>query len=151
MWREAYHPCTDPNIRRDDDKVWFDEEGIMWYRKGRYWVVTGRSRDNVTEVRIFTYNDTGLRKKKVETHHHYNSIKPPNVENFVNQSPGQKVLEIGWQKHGENWRNTMVLQVSTPTTRSIDIGSRIVGGLDDESTNEVIRRTKEFIGVYCDH
>lgn len=148
MWRYDKRPCLDPNIKNDDPRVFFDGDGMKWLRKGRFWVVIYRCRDHVTELPIYTYNDKGLEKKPEAVKANYNSIKPPNTTNYVNQSPNQKVLDIGWVKSAtENLRKTMVVHVTEPISRDIDVESRVVGGLNGEALKEILCRAKEPVGT----
>lgn len=152
MWRLDTRPCSDPNIQSDDPGLFFGPAGEKYHRKGRYWVVLYRCRDHVMEVPIYTFKNTGLARKPEKLRDTYNSIQPPNNSGFVNQNPGQMVLEIAnVVSENESFRNTMVVHLNEIWSHSNDVlEARVVAELTVKSTDELIRRTRAFIGTYTD-
>lgn len=150
-WHLDKRPCLDPSILASDSRIFTDQDGLRWLRKGRYWVIIARTRETVTEAPIYSYGDKGLTGKdpSVVDFEEFNSVRPPNVVDFTNQSPNQEVLQIEWlEKDDEKLRATIVVHVTEAITRSINVGEvRVVGGMTGPSTATFVRRVREVVGT----
>lgn len=106
-------------------------DGQVLEKKERLFLVVGRSGNSLMECLILTYSDRGLRRRDEATWPEYCSIRPPHipVEDFINQSPNNKVLDIAWTDWRGEMSDSMVVHLSDVRSRDTDDGVIVRGAV----------------------
>jgi len=117
--------------------------------KGRCWLVVAADDRQVSEVAIYTNDDTGLAKIPKSAHRHYCSVCPHGMplHTFKNLSPGNEVLQADWISdaiQGQPMqRKTMVANMSEVKVRTIHYPGvlKVIGTLRKESTEYAVSKS----------
>lgn len=106
-------------------------DGQVPEKKERLFLVVGRLGNSLMECPILTYSDRGLRRRDEATWPEYCSIRPPHipVEDFINQSPNNKVLDIAWTDWRGEMSDSMVVYLSDVRSRDTDDGVIVRGAV----------------------
>lgn len=139
----------------DSDSRIFYKDGVRHLKKGRYWLIVKSTGKRVWEAPIYTNNNTGLKHVARHTWKEYFSLRPKEVrpEEFTNQSPSNKVLNIDWMKvdektmRGRALRLTMIVHFKGIVARSVEQEDvRLVGALCAADNQVALDKAKEFMG-----
>ncbi|KAI7184738.1 hypothetical protein KC363_g7553 [Hortaea werneckii] len=143
VWHWDIRPCESDFIPDSDKRVFFKTDGSKWLKKGRYWLIVGRTDEKLWEIPIYTNGNTGLAKVPGQNKREYFSIRPKHVqrESFVNQSPTNQVVSVAWMADAEDQlrvqrlRETMVAHFHEVFIRDINEEPiRVVGAIRKEDT-----------------
>ena len=53
VWHWDIRPCHTRNIQDDDPRIVIGPDGSGWLKKGRFWMITSRTRHRVSEIPIY--------------------------------------------------------------------------------------------------
>ncbi|KAI6909217.1 hypothetical protein KC318_g3334 [Hortaea werneckii] len=154
VWHWDIRPCESDFIPDSDKRVFFKSDGSKWLKKGRYWLIVGRTEETLWEVPIYTNGNTGLSKVPGRNKSEYFSIRPKHVqsESFVNQSPTNEYVSVDWMTSGEDklrgqrLRETMVAHFHEVFARDINEEPiRVVGAIRKEDTQAACEKVKPHL------
>ena len=154
VWHWDVRPCESDFIPDSDKRVFFTSDGSKWLKKGRYWLIVGRTEETLWEVPIYTNGNTGLAKVPGHNKREYFIIRPKHVqsESFVNQSPTNDFVSVDWMADGEDklrgqkLRETMVAHFHEVFARDIDEEPiRVVGAIRKEDTLAACEKAKPHL------
>ncbi|KAI7660603.1 hypothetical protein KC318_g9979 [Hortaea werneckii] len=154
VWHWDIRPCESDFIPDSDKRVFFKSDGSKWLKKGRYWLIVGRTEETLWEVPIYTNGNTGLSKVPGRNKREYFSIRPKHVqsESFVNQSPTNDFVSVDWMASGEDklrgqqLRETMVAHFHEVFARDINEEPiRVVGAIRKEDTQAACEKVKPHL------
>ena len=152
VWRDEAREIHANRVKPSEGEVFTQLDQMRVLEKGRLFLITGRQKREITEYPIYTRDNTGLANKPADEHSQYASIRPLHIaaKDFINQVPGQKVLEMGeLYDNRVTLRPNMVVRFSQAKSRDIDCDTlKIIGILTPESTEEMLRRGRSAIGAY---
>ncbi|GAB1741988.1 hypothetical protein NU219Hw_g7385t1 [Hortaea werneckii] len=143
IWHWDIRPYNGGLIPDNDSRIFFKDDGSKWLKKGRYWLIVGRTEEKLWEVPIYTNGNTGLVKVPSPQKKEYFSIRPKHVhsESFVNQSPTNEFVSVDWmasgedQLRGQKLRETMVAHFHEVFVRDINEEPiRVIGAIRKEDT-----------------
>ncbi|KAI7367978.1 hypothetical protein KC354_g2997 [Hortaea werneckii] len=151
IWHWDIRPYKGRLIPDSDSRILFKDDGSKSLKKGRYWLIVGRTEEKLWEVPIYTNGNTGLAKVPSPQKKEYFSIRPKHVqpEKFVNQSPTNLVVSVDWmgekddQLEGQKLRETMVAHFHEVFIRDINEEPiRVVGAIRKEDTWAACEKAK---------
>ncbi|KAK3714043.1 hypothetical protein LTR37_008072 [Vermiconidia calcicola] len=153
LWHPDVRRCPNPN---DVPSGWkaYQENGVWWMWKGRYWLVVESDKAHVWEAPVFTNNDKGLSRVDQERRREYMSVRPKHIDpqHFKNQSPTNEVLSIEYMKYrdaqleGKLVRTTMVVHCTEVRKRPINHSPlRLVGALSAASADALRAKSYRFV------
>ncbi|KAK4549445.1 hypothetical protein LTR36_006442 [Oleoguttula mirabilis] len=153
VWHYDYRPVLHRNIGEGDPQFKYiiqAPDGSKWIKKGRFWIIIARTRYTVTEVPVYSYDDTGL-ENKPETKSEYPSLKALKIVDdklFVNQSPENPVLAFEAMRNpDEEMRATMMVHYTEAITRDVDVDDlRYVGNITFHDGEVLQKYAKDHIG-----
>lgn len=136
--------------------AFIDDDVQHMIKKGRYYIIvenltSAPGKFEVSEVAIYSNDDTGLEHVKPERHHEYFSLCPQHIgiSKFKNLNPPNPVLKVDWMRakpnasdeHPMMKRTTMLVRWSDLQRKDINInGLRIVGALSDASREILVNK-----------
>jgi hypothetical protein len=126
------HYSPSDNAPRDQGRVVnLSRGGQFLEKKNRLFLVVGRLGNSLMECPILTYSDNGLRRRDEATWPEYCSIRPPHIpmEDFINQSPNNMVLDIDWTDWYGQMSEAMVVHLSDVRSRDTDDGVVVRGAV----------------------
>ncbi|KAI6868789.1 hypothetical protein KC323_g2946 [Hortaea werneckii] len=151
VWHWDIRRCESDFIPDSDKRVFFKDDGSKWLKKGRYWLIVGRTDEKLWEIPIYTNSNTGLARVAGRNKREYFSIRPKHVQSgdFVNQSPTNQVVSVDWmadgedQVRGQQLRETMVAHFYEVFARDINEEPiRVVGAIRKEDTLAACEKAK---------
>ncbi|KAK3707726.1 hypothetical protein LTR37_011903 [Vermiconidia calcicola] len=153
LWHPDVRRCPDP---KKVPKGWkaYQENGVWWMWKGRYWLVVESDKAHVWEAPVFTNNDKGLSRVDQERRREYMSVRPKHIDpqHFNNQSPTNEVLSIEYMKYrdaqleGKLVRTTMVVHCTEVRKRPINHSPlRLVGAMSAASADALPAKSYRFV------
>lgn len=150
IWRPEARDIHDGHPGRPDEHIVHIQDGLDVLDKARFFLIAARNGHDATEYPMSTHGDQGLAGKTDRVKSQHNSIKPLHIakEQFLNQAPGQEVLEMG-NMVAENvtLKSTSVVCWTKPKSRSVDCDQlRHIGDVTPESIPIIFKRAREFIG-----
>ncbi|KAI7217193.1 hypothetical protein KC333_g4366 [Hortaea werneckii] len=154
IWHWDIRPYKGKLIPDSDSRIFFKDDGSKWLKKGRYWLIVGRTEEKLWEVPIYTNGNTGLAKVPSPQKKEYFSIRPKHVqlESFVNQSPTNLFVSVDWmgeredQLRGQKLRETMVAHFHEVFARDINEEPiRVVGAIRKEDTQAACEKAKPHL------
>jgi len=122
------HHFPKSDAKSDQHDVVDLPRGGQILQKSRFFLIVGRTRNRLVECPIFTYGEKGLRGRKQDTWPEYCSIRSLSVpvEDFMNQSPNNEVLDAEWEKGGFQMKQSAVVRLSELRYRDDDMGVVLV-------------------------
>ncbi|KAI7230972.1 hypothetical protein KC330_g6660 [Hortaea werneckii] len=151
IWHWDIRPYKSKLIPDRNSRIFVKDDGSKWLKKGRYWLIVGRTEETLWEVPIYTDGNTGLAKVPGHNKREYFSIRPKHMqsESFVNQSPTNEVVSVDWMASGEEklrgqkLRETMVAHFHEVFARDINEEPiRVVGAIRKEDTQAACEKAK---------
>ncbi|EGP87942.1 unnamed protein product [Zymoseptoria tritici ST99CH_1A5] len=140
--------CTDPTAVADGVEI-FDgpqESGLRFYRKLRYFIVTGVYEQHWTEVPIYTYRNRGLEGKPEGLKAEHVSIRASNIEKktFNSQSRHPHLKVAVWNGGAPQLKPSSVVHFTKDKSSHAETQIEILGSIDASSLDRLQNLCKEF-------